>query len=241
MKKVCFLVFMLTIGLLWGEEAAQGVYDETAKKIEKMILERDKVKIDDFKILHHGDSIYLEGIADLYGSYYYAGEIAGKYQGIKTVDNQIVIREKKVADEELEGILIQIAQKSLLREPFDLISVKASHGFVTLLGSVRDTSIKSKVFNEAIWIRGVISVEDKIQLASIAPSDDRTRFAVFQILRRDFPQYFRGARPSIVILVDHGRVTLVGYVDAATDKQRMLSAVRSLTGVLSVTDQLQVN
>src|SRR5262249_4525819 len=161
------------------------------------------------------------------------GKIASDYKGIKNVDNQIDVRKKNLADLDLQGTIFQIAQKNMINGPFDLVSVQVNHGFVTLLGNVRDASLKEKIFKEAIWIPGVTRVEDKIQLASISASDERLRTAIFAFLRQLYPQYFRGAHPSIVILVDHGRVTMVGYVDSNADRQRILSSIRAINGVLS--------
>jgi len=242
MMKALALMFLLLGAFLYAEEPFQGDYDDTAKKVEKKILDQDKIKIDHFKILYNAkdQSIYLEGIAEQFGSYYLAGKIASEFKGIKKVDNRMLVRDKEVSDIQLQSDLIGRAMRYLPSDPFNLISLRVNHGFVTLLGVVRDPHIKEQVFNDAIWAEGVRSVDNKIQLAQASTSDDRIRVAVFNKLSTDFPEYFRGAHPSIVILVDHGIVTLVGNVNSAADKQRMSSSIRSFFGVLRVVDQLQV-
>jgi osmotically-inducible protein OsmY len=50
-----------------------------------------------------------------------------------------------------------------------------------------------------------------------------------------------GAQPSINIIVDHGRVTLQGFVDTESDRVLAGSLIRQMSGVLSVDNQLRVD
>jgi osmotically-inducible protein OsmY len=60
-------------------------------------------------------------------------------------------------------------------------------------------------------------------------------------LYREFPQYFIGKYPSVIILVNSGRVRLIGYVDSNPSREKIGSIVRSFNGVLSVDNELQTN
>lgn len=220
--------------------AAAGVDDDVAKAVESKIMNQKKVKIDDLKVTHANATIYLEGIANVFGSYYMAEKVARQYSGIKNVVNNIGVRKSKVADGDIQLNVIQRAQVFLKPEPFDLVSVKVEKGVVTLLGNVVDTSLPDKVFNEAIWIPGVQNVINKMELAPLSTGDDRLRYTIYQLLAAEFPQYFRAVHPPVVILVNSGRVVLVGSVNNEGDKRRMVSRIRSLPGILSVNEQLGV-
>lgn len=243
MKTFLILIMLITTSVFAQETQTvpKGEYDDLAKAVEKKILSKDKIKIDQFKVLHYDDSIYLSGIADLYGSYYYAGKIASDFKGIKNVDNQIDLKLRDENDMDIQSTLIAEIQREMKTQPFDLVSVRVHHGFVQLTGIVRDQTLKDKAFEEAIWLKGVRQVENKIEYSSLSAADDRLRTIIYQLLASQYPQYFNGAHPSVVILCEHGRVTLVGSINSEVEKQRMLSTVRSISGVLSVNDQLSTH
>lgn len=239
------LLFALLVFLplyLFAQDAPKGEYDDVAKAVEKRILSNKKVKIDNLKVLHNGETIYLEGVTDLLGSKYLAEKESLKKKGIKNVDNQIVVQPvRDVSDNEIQAELIRKINNNLKGTPFDLIGVEVNHGFVKLSGNVRDQTLPEKSYEDAMWIPGVRNVDNQIQLSSISAGDERLRQAIFRRLRAEYPQYFLGKTPSIMIIVDGGRVLLTGYVNSEAEKQKMMSMVRSMSGVLSVNDGLKTN
>jgi osmotically-inducible protein OsmY len=241
-KKLLFALLIFLPFSLIAQEAPKGENDAVAQAIEKKILSTKKVKIDNLKVLHSGDSIYIEGVTNLYGSKYVATKEAKKEKGIQNVDNQIVVKtNNEVSDNEIQAEVIRIANNKLRGTPFDLVSVEVNHGFVKLSGSVRDQTLPEKIFDDTIWIPGVRDVDNQIQLASISAGDERLRQAIFRRLKAEYPQYFLGKTPNIIIVVDAGRVLLTGYVNSQAEKQKIASTVRSMTGVLSLNDQLAAN
>lgn len=253
MKKTLTLIFVLMIFvplLAFSQQTqsqtspattmtAAGVYDSLAKGVEAKIKNQKKVKIDGLKVTHADETVYLEGIANVYGSYFTAEKVASQYSGVKKVVNNIGVRKSNLADGDIALNVVQKVQGILPSDPFNLLQVRVKDGTVYLLGYVVDTSLPEKARNEAMWINGVQNVVDKVQLASISSQDERLRNAIYQVFRAEYPQYFQGAHPSVVILVDAGRVTLIGSINTEADKRRMVSSIRSVPGVLSVNgDQL---
>ena len=238
MRKPIFMFLMLMFASLGL--AAEGEYDEVAKRIEEKITSEDKIQIDNFKVLHNNGNVSLEGVTKQFGSRYMAGKIAAEQKGVTKVENQITVTAAEVPDQEIEIELVQRISRHTRNEPFDLVSVKSTGGFVALTGFVRYQRLIDKPFEEAIWVRGVRGVENKIQLASPSSEDDRLRLILFRLLKAQFPRYFTGS-PSILILVNSGRVTLVGSLSSNVEKEKMASSVRSVPGVLSLDNQLQVN
>lgn len=235
------LFLLICSSLLFGQETAKGKYDELAQKVEKKIKENKKILIEGLAVTNDGGIIHLEGVADLFGARYLSGEVAAKVDGVTKVENEIAVRSSEVRDLDIEAQLFDKIEKHIKGNPFDLVSVKVSHGFVTLSGNVRDTTLKEDSFKEAMWIRGVRNIDNQIVLASISAGDERLRQAIFRRLSRDYQQYFVGRLPSIVILVEGGKVTLVGNVQSAVDQQKIANLVRSLPGVLSIDNQLVAN
>jgi osmotically-inducible protein OsmY len=244
-KLISLLILLFLPVLLFAQQTQntpKGVDDDVAKEVAKQILKQKKVKIDNFKVLHNGDTIYLEGVADNFGSRYVAGVQAAKAKGIKNVDNQIAVTaHENVTDNEIQAEMVRIVNSQLRGTPFDLIGVEVNHGFVRLTGTVRDQTLPDKIMKDAVWVNGVRGIDNQIQLASISAGDERLRQTIFNILNRQYPQYFVGKQPSIIIVVDGGRVLLSGYVNTDAEKQRISSTVRSINGVLSLNNQLQTS
>ena len=238
MRKAILVILIPLIASI-GFAAEEGEYDEVAKKIESKINSQKKVHIDHLKVLHNAGTVYLEGVARVFGSKYMAEKIAADQKGVSKVDNQIAVTADEISDEEIQTDLIAAIRKEMRTEPFDSISVKSRGGFVTLLGTVRDITMIDKAFDEAIWVRGVRGVENKIEATPVSSSDDRLRITILRRLEAQYPRYFVG-RPSILILVSRGRVTLQGNVSSEIERQQMASSIRSLFGVLSIDNQLRV-
>lgn len=241
-KLIATLLLILLPAFLLAQDAPKGENDEVAKEVEKRILKQKKVNIDNLQVLHDGNTIYLEGVTELYGSRYVAGQEAAKTKGITTVDNRIVVKgNRDVGDNEIQAELIRQVNHNLKGTPYDLVGVEVNHGFVKFTGTVQDTTLPEKIFKDAIWTPGVRDVDNQIQLASISSSDQRLRNNIYNLLKRQYPLYFTGKQPSIIIVVDGGRVLLSGYVNSDVEKQRISSTIRSMTGVLSLNNQLQVS
>ncbi len=234
-------LFLLTAGFIAAADIEKGTSDDVARRVEKEILDEKKVEIENLTVLHNNGTIYLEGVAKLFGSRYTAEQEALKVKGVTKVENQIAVTHGDVSDLDIETQAFSKIRSHLRGTPFDLVSVKVNHGYVTLMGNVRDQTLMKDAMESVIWIRGVRGVENKIEHASIAAGDERLRQGIYRRLRREFPQYFAGKDPSILILVNSGRVRLVGYVDSKASREKIGSIARSFGGVLSVDNELQTN
>jgi osmotically-inducible protein OsmY len=233
---LCLLLFA---SFALAQEESKGTSTELSRKVEKKVQDRKKVDIENLKVLDDNGTIYLEGSARLYGSVYLAEKAARKVDGVKDVKNHIDLEPDKADDVEIEAKISNKIRSDLRGTPFDLVSVKSHSGFVVLSGNVRDTSLIDDAMDAAIWTPGVRGVENKMEYASISAGDERLRQAIFARIKREFPQFFLGKDPSILIIVNNDRVQLVGYVDSNVTVQKIGSMVRSVTGVLSVDNQLQ--
>ena len=235
---LCLLLFA---GFAFTQEETKGTSTELSRKVEKKIRDNKKIDIENLKVLDDNGTIYLEGIARLYGPVYLAEKAARKVDGAKDVKNHIDLQTEKVDDVEIEGKIINKIRSEMRGTPFDLVSVKSHSGFVELRGNVQDTTLVDDAVNAAIWVPGVRGVENKMTLASISSSDERLRAVIFTRLKTEFPQYFLGKDPSILIIVNNARVQLIGYVDTNVSVQKIGSIIRSINGVLSVDNQLQTS
>src|SRR5689334_18210577 len=126
---------------------------------------------------------------------------------------------------------------------FDNLAYKVTpDGTVTLMGQVVDPTLKSSAENSVKRIEGVTRVDNQIEVLPTSPNDDRIRRAVYRSIYGNdnlAPYSFR-AVPPIHIIVKNGHVTLTGVVARQMDKQIAEMQAKSVPGVFSVEDQLQV-
>jgi hyperosmotically inducible protein len=92
-------------------------------------------------------------------------------------------------------------------------------------------------------IEGVEKVDNQIEVLPPSPMDDRLRLQLFQAIYQ-YPalqKYELGVQKPIRIIVKNGRVTLEGVVDNETDKNLAEMRAKGVSGIFSVTNNLQVS
>jgi len=125
---------------------------------------------------------------------------------------------------------------------FDNLAFKVEGYKVTLLGQVTNPSIKSDAEKAVKGIEGVEEVDNQIEVLPPSPNDDRLRRALFRAIYGYGPleKYSLGVIKPIRIIVKGGHVTLEGVVDSQADKDMAGLRANGVSGVFSVTNNLQV-
>jgi hyperosmotically inducible protein len=125
---------------------------------------------------------------------------------------------------------------------FDTLAYKVDGYTVTLLGYVRNPTLKSQAENVVKEIEGVEKVVNQIEVLPASPQDDRIRLAMYRAIYGEAPldRYALQAVPPIHIIVKNGRVILQGVVSNTSDKTLAESRARSVSGVFDVKNEIQV-
>jgi hyperosmotically inducible protein len=125
---------------------------------------------------------------------------------------------------------------------FDNIAFQVQGGTVTLLGQVVRPDVKSDAGNAVKHIEGVDQVINNIQVLPPSPMDDGLRMRLFRAIYGypSLEKYDLGVQKPIRIIVNSGHVTLEGVVDSASDKDTAGIRANSVSGIFSVTNNLQV-
>jgi osmotically-inducible protein OsmY len=126
---------------------------------------------------------------------------------------------------------------------FDNLEYKVEGSSVTLLGQVRNATLKSEAEKAVQQIEGVEQVDNQIEVLPPSTTDDQIRRAVYFALFGQNSPLFRygwGAVPPIHIIVKNGRVTLAGVVDNEADRNTAALEVQKVSGIFSVTNNLRV-
>ena len=124
----------------------------------------------------------------------------------------------------------------------DNIGYRVEGDTVTLIGQVVRPVLKSDAENAVKHIEGVDKVNNQIEVLPPSSTDDRLRLELFRAIYQ-YPalqKYELGVQKPIRIIVKNGRVTLEGVVDNDTDKNLAEIRAKSVPGIFSVTNNLQV-
>ncbi len=125
---------------------------------------------------------------------------------------------------------------------FDNIDAEVASGHVVLTGAVTMPYKRDDIERRARSVEGVQSIENRIAVLPVSATDDELRFRIARAIygNSSFWNYAAMANPPIHIVVQHGRVTLVGVV--GTNVERMLA--RSLAtgfGEFEVKNELKTD
>jgi len=125
---------------------------------------------------------------------------------------------------------------------FDYIAYKVDGYNVTLSGEVVRPTLKSDAENAVKHIEGVERVDNQIEILPPSPMDDGLRRRLFRAIYQYPPlqRYELGVQKPIRIIVKSGRLTLEGVVDSDADKNLVGLRANSVSGIFSVTNNLQV-
>jgi hyperosmotically inducible periplasmic protein len=126
---------------------------------------------------------------------------------------------------------------------FDNLAYKVEGGTVTLFGQVTRPTLKSDAERVVKGIEGVERVDNQIEVLPLSPNDDQLRRAVYRAIygTDGLDRYAMRAVPTIHIIVNNGHVTLEGAVATEGDKNLANIKANSVSGVFSVTNNLQVD
>jgi hyperosmotically inducible periplasmic protein len=125
---------------------------------------------------------------------------------------------------------------------FDNLAYKVDGYNVTLMGQVTRPTLKSDAENVVKKIEGVEHVDNQIEVLPLSPMDDGLRRRLYRAIYGypSLQKYAMGVQQPIRIIVKNGRVTLEGVVDNDGDKNVANIRANSVSGIFSVTNNLQV-
>ncbi|HUA14619.1 MAG TPA: BON domain-containing protein [Verrucomicrobiae bacterium] len=152
--------------------------------------------------------------------------------------NQPTAREEERITKEVRHELLMLPYYGV----FDFIAYKVEGTTVTLLGQVVRPVIKTDAQNAVKGIEGVEKVENQIEVLPPSSMDDHLRLRLYRAIY-GYPaleKYALGVQKPIRIIVKNGRVTLEGTVDSDGDKNLAGLRANGISGIFSVTNNLQV-
>ncbi len=130
--------------------------------------------------------------------------------------------------------------KALNAKRFNGVKATVQNGVVTLSGTVDVYSDKEEADRKVHHRKGVLSVENDIQVAGPTVEDATLRNKLAEKLAYDRVGYGTTTFNAFTLGVQNGVVTLGGTAYAPTDKASALSVVENYPGVKDVVDDIEV-
>jgi hyperosmotically inducible protein len=123
---------------------------------------------------------------------------------------------------------------------FDSVKVRIAGDTVTLIGKVTMDYKKDDLGKRVAGLRGVARVENRLEVFPASKSDEELRTAIANAIysHPTFQPYAAQPNPPIHIIVERGRVTLVGVVLDESERLRAVSLAGS-RGALQIHNELK--
>jgi osmotically-inducible protein OsmY len=158
----------------------------------------------------------------------------------RLVDNRLrVLPEVGLSDTVLRTSVADAILDDPFLTVFDGVGAEVEDGVVTLIGSVGSPDRRRDLEQRVSRIAGIREVRNRIHAQATSTFDDRLRRQLYVAIygNDSFSRYAGWANPPIRILVNRGRVTLVGYVASPVERALLGHIAR---GVASFGVQNQV-
>jgi len=152
---------------------------------------------------------------------------------------------QEVSPKAVERIQKEVRHELLMLPYFDVfdnLAYKVDGYNVTLYGQVTRDTLKSDAEKAVRGIEGVEKVDNQVEVLPGSPMDDRLRIRLYRAIYGYGPleRYAMPVVKPIRIVVKNGHVTLEGVVDNEGDKNLAGLRANGVSGIFSVTNNLQV-
>jgi osmotically-inducible protein OsmY len=168
-------------------------------------------------------------------------EQARKVDDVVGVVSELTIRRAE-NDETLAEAIAAKLRRYVFFSVFDDVNVEVVQGAATLTGFVTMPYKSQAMATLASRVAGVQAVADNIEVLPVSGSDDAIRYAIAVRIYNDplFWNYAIQVNPPIHVVVRHGRVVLTGVVLSEVERRKAEVIARSVFGVFSVENRLQL-
>lgn len=162
---------------------------------------------------------------------------AERVYGVESVNNELEVRilnEDRRADADLRGAVLQALMLDSLVP--STISAKVDDGAVSLTGTANWQFQRDEARFVAGNVRGVITVEDEIELVAPGPTAGDVKDSIKEAMQRNA----KIDAESVSVDSENGKITLSGTVSSWADHDEAVAAAWAAPGVTDVKDHIVV-
>jgi len=166
-----------------------------------------------------------------------AKQDAERVYGVKDVKNELEVRilnDDRRGDAELRGDVLQaLMLNSVVPSTID---AKVDDGNVKLTGTANWQFQRDEAESVVGSIRGIVGVDDEIELVAAGPSADDVEHSIKKAMERNA----KLDAESVTVESKNGTVTLRGTVRSFADHDEAVAAAWAAPGVTDVNDHIRV-
>jgi hyperosmotically inducible periplasmic protein len=188
----------------------------------------------DIRVRVQDGYVTLFGFVDTLGEKNSAGEIAGRIEGVKSIENCLTIStDGTFTDKETEA---EVISKLKGNPNLTSISAKVQRGVAVLEGTVHTLKDKNLAIHQASKALGVKDIASHIHVDSLYKVDDIS--VNNEVQRQLVSENLDDC--DIKVEVENGSVTLKGYVDTSHEMETAMEITEGVEGVRNVKNYLKV-
>ena len=200
--------------------------------IKDQLEEKMEASSMDINVTARDGSVHLSGFVDILSEKKYAEEVTRNINGVKKVENNITIgMDSNITDKHIEKEVIDQLRSSGHDERVLGVGAQVHDGVASLVGHVDTLKDAHLAMEAASKARGVKDVVNNINIKTSGEKDDvRINNRIHQELKTN--EEISGS--DIVCDVNHGIVTLQGYVNSKSQVELAKEIVMGIEGVKKV-------
>ena len=135
----------------------------------------------------------------------------------------------------------EVTNKALNKSKFKGVQVSVQNGVAKLTGTVDVFDTKEDADKRVHRIKGVVAVDNEIQIAGPSVPDDVLRDKLGKAIEYDRVGYVTTAFNAIGVNVQNGVVTLSGHAYGPVDADSAVAVAANTKGVKDVVNEIQVD
>lgn len=226
-----------------GRAQDNKITDNAVKTVlERKLMKDNLLKEDNIKVKVENGMVMLTGTVPTLADKKKAEQDAEKVAESYRVENDLVLGQTNISDQEIATKVGDQIHNNLFYTVFDWIVIQVKDGVVDLSGQVSYGWAKIVFKHLAETVPGVKQVVNDIQALPTSLYDDRLRQSIAFAIYNDpmFESYAYDPDPPIHIIVNNGKVTLMGVVNTPLEKNTVERLVLFNTEAFGVTNDLEV-
>jgi osmotically-inducible protein OsmY len=211
--------------------------NELERQVNDELLWDPKIDNSAIAVSANDGVVSLRGTVGSFRQKREAQKDAKHLSGVKGVTNELEVRiltKDRRADADLRGDVLQaLVLNSIVPSTID---AKADDGKVTLTGTANWMFQRDEAESVASNIRGVVSVDNEVDLVAPGPSAHDVQHSIKKAMERNA----KVDADNVTVESENGTVTLRGTVNSWADHDAALDAAWAALGVTRVKDDIAV-
>ncbi|TCO71794.1 BON domain-containing protein [Marinisporobacter balticus] len=202
--------------------------------IKDQLEEKMQASAMDINVFCENGHVHMSGMVDVLSEKKTAEAIAKGIERVKRIENKITVAmDSNITDKHMQK---EVMARLIGVDHLLGVGVKIEDGVANLLGSTNTLKDAHTAMSIASQIRGIKDVVNNIHISTAQKYDDsRINSNVTQVLSTTDLDYM-----DIAHSVDHGKLTLSGYVHNKTEMEFAKEIAMGVEGITKVINKLKV-